>query len=111
MDISRNNIVSTLFDLYPQLIELTDPTAGVYEIVGNFAIYLGTGIENNTLNKKDITKAIHFINKLAIHQDVEIHNILVVGIFETLCNYEYAMNYIKQRMNTAAKNLYNNFLN
>ncbi len=87
-----------------------ESASGIYEALGNFAIYIGESIDNNEIDDVIMQKVVQFMDELASYSDAELKNILVVGIFETLDNYEKAIDYIKQRICSEGIQLYNKYV-
>lgn len=109
MIITRDNIIETVLNLFPILKDEVEIDSGVYEILGCLAIYLGEGIEKNTIDDNIVAKSIQFMNALATNQDLEVQNILVAGVFETLSNYDKAIDRIKGELNPDGIRLYDRY--
>lgn len=109
MTITRDNVIATVLNLFPILKDEVEMDNGVYETLGCLAIYLGEGIEKNTISDTIVAKAIKFMNALAENQDLEVQNMLVAGVFETLSNYDRAIDRIKGELSPDGIRLYDRY--
>ena len=110
MSITRDNIIGQLRLRFPVFEKEIDSASGVYEALGNVAISLAEKIENRNIDESIIKAAVKLIDELATNQDPEVRNMLVVGIFETMSNFEFSMDYIKRKIGEKSIHLYDEYL-
>jgi len=80
---------------FPCFDNIADMDEGIYSALGDFAIYLRNGISNKTLTDSDLRKAFKVLNKMGRAEDLEVKNLLVVGIFEILTDNDEVTEVVK----------------
>lgn len=73
-----------------------------YSVFGDFAIYLQDGLEKNDVSQITLDKAKRFMNSMANSENVEINNLLVVGILEILTDKKISVDWVKSNLNEKA---------
>ena len=72
---------------------------GPYTIATDFGLYLLNGIENRTLDSRQLDNAFSFLNCLGRVRDSEVHNLLAVGILEVLTDTNRAIAVARRKLN------------
>jgi len=68
---------------FDSVVDIDD---GVYDALGDFAIYLRNAIAKETLSEEYLRKAFEVMNTMGASKDLQVHNLLVVGILEILAD-------------------------
>ena len=78
-------IVSNLLARFPDFAKDAFVAGkGPYGVLGEFARYLQRGLLAATLSPAEVKRAFEFLNELGDTRDIEVQNLLAVGVMETL---------------------------
>ena len=75
---------------------IVDIDEGVYDALGDFAIYLRDGINDESLSDEKCQEAFKIMNTMGASNNLEVQNFLVVGIFEILTDEDDVVASVKR---------------
>lgn len=75
------SFVRSEFVNFDSIVAIDD---GIYNAFGDFAIYLRNEIVEKSLSGKELQKAFKVMNTMGASKELEVQNLLVVGILEIL---------------------------
>lgn len=108
--ISAANILAVLGERFPKMRLDYDPDGGVYDVLGDLAIHLRDGLDAGRLDEAVLSAAIELFNEMAESEDVEVKNLLVVGIFEMLTDSDATIAAMKRHLGVTANELFERVL-
>ena len=79
---------------------------GPYVVVGSFGSYLADGLVEGTLGAEEVGRAFAFLNELGENEDVEVQNLLQVGVLEALLAPEVLVAAARGRLTGGALELF-----
>lgn len=94
--LKKEKVISTLLTECPEFAKSVDLSEGAYVILGDFAIFLRNGIERKALQPDELGRCFSFLNKMGESDDLEVHNLLVVGVLEILTDTDDSLAIAKQ---------------
>lgn len=109
-DLKSEEVLSFLrFELvnFDSVVDVDD---GIYDALGDFAIYLRNAIAEESLSEEYLRKAFEVLNTMGASKDLEVHNLLVVGILEILADEDQVVIVVKDGLVGYAAELFENVL-
>ena len=109
-----NRVTRTLCDQFPGILEpdeMKDPAQfeeiGNYGIAYRFGAYVCEGVSRNLLDGDEVGRAFSCLNQLgeAAEGNLQLANLLTVGILETLTDTEQSIKVARQKLNGNAAGL------
>lgn len=85
-DLKPEEVLSFLRAEFINFNSIVNIDDGVYDALGDFAIYLRNAIAKKSLSEEYLRKAFEVMNTMGASKDLEVHNLLVVGILEILAD-------------------------
>lgn len=89
---------------------IVDIDEGVYDALGDFAIYLRDGINKELLSDEECQEAFKLMNTMGASNNLEVQNLLVVGILEILTDEDNVAALVKRRLKGPAAELFERVL-
>lgn len=93
---------SALLLKFPEFAKSMSLKEGPYNTFNNFAIYLRDGIVNNKIDNDELNRAFDFLNNMGASKNLEIQNLLVVGVLEILADTDESIRIAKQKLKNYA---------
>ena len=109
-DLKPEDVLAFVQTEIPNFNDIVDLDEGLYSILGDFAIYLRDGIDKGTTSKLDLKAAFRIMNVMGASEDLEVQNLLVVGIFEILTDVDEVIEVVKQGLEGKAAQLFDRVL-
>lgn len=94
----------------PNFNDIVDLEDGMYSALGDFAIYLRDGISEKSISDSDLKSAFNVMNTMGAAEDLEVQNLLVVGIFEILTDADNVVAVVKENLEGGASQLFERVL-
>ena len=82
-DLKPEDVLAFVQTEIPNFSDIVDLDEGLYSILGDLAIYLRDSINEGTASELDLKAAFKVMNAMGASEDLEVQNLLVVGIFST----------------------------
>ena len=90
------DIFALIKEKIPTFKSIYDIDDGIYCILGDFAIYLKDSIDEGTISDIDLENAFEIMNMMGSTKDIELHNLLIVGVLEILTDSKKVIEVIRQ---------------
>lgn len=97
-----DEITSALFQKFPEFAKSIDLKEDPYSALNNFAIYLRDGIVTNAVGGDELNCAFDFLNSMGVSNNLEVQNLLVVGVLEILADTDESTRIAKQKLKNYA---------
>lgn len=104
--IRDEEVIDILFGRFPELIDILILTEGPYSILGNFGLFLKDGICQGRIDEARLNSYFEFLNEMGESNDLEVRNLLVVGILEILTDYEKSVLITREKLRGRALALF-----
>jgi len=107
------SFVRTEFADFDRIIDIDidiDIDNGMYDTLGDFAIYLRNGISEKSLSEENLKKAFKVMNTMGASKELEVQNLLVVGILEILTDEGQVVSVVKEGLTGSAAELFERVL-
>ncbi len=101
-EMKPDGVIRDLLQEFPDFAKDVDVKQGPYTILSNFAIYLRDGIVDNTINSDELNRAFDFLNNMGASRNLEVQNLLVVGVLEILADTDESTSIAKQKLKNYA---------
>ena len=109
-DLKPEDVLAFVQTEIPNFSDIVDLDEGLYSILGDLAIYLRDSINEGTASELDLKAAFKVMNAMGASEDLEVQNLLVVGIFEILTDINVVTEIVRQRLEGKAAQLFNRVL-
>ncbi|MEP4151333.1 MAG: hypothetical protein ABJL73_08510 [Lentilitoribacter sp.] len=96
------------FEDFDSIVDLDD---GIYGGLGDFAIYLRNEMNGESLSEEKCQKAFKIMNAMGASKDLEVQNLLVVGILEILTDKDKVVSLVRSGLNGQAAEIFEKVLN
>ncbi len=103
-------IISFIRTEFPLFDSIVDTNEGMYDVLGNFAIFLRNGISENSLSDIELKQVFKVMNTMGSAKELEVKNLLVVGIFEILTDVDKVVEVVKSGLEGEAAELFQRVL-
>lgn len=99
-DLQREDILDLFMDEFPGIMKTIDTDdEGIYFILGMFGTYLTKGILKNTIPENTLGRIFKILNLMGqTRSDLEVHNLLQVGIFEKVTDEKQCIAPVRKRL-------------
>ncbi len=91
------------FDGFDDIVDMEN---GLYDALGDFAIYLRDKMNEETLSEEMSQKAFNIMNVMGASEDLEVQNLLVVGILEVMTDEHKVVSLVKKGLSGPAAELF-----
>lgn len=106
IEMQPNEVISFLLKESPKFAASVDLEEGPYSILDDFALYICDGITNDTFEADELDRAFNFLNEMGSSGNIEVQNLLVVGVLEILTDTSESINISKQKLTGQALQLF-----
>ncbi len=90
----------------PDFNKIADTDDGIYNALGDFAIYLRDSLDEKSISESDLKNAFQVMNMMGSAEDLEVQNLLVVGILEILTDKDNVVEIVKKHLEGNASQLF-----
>lgn len=109
-DLKPEDILTFMRAEFEGLDSIIDIDEGMYDALGDFAIYLRDGINKKSLSDEKFNKALKIMNTMGASNNLEVQNLLVVGIFEILTDEDDVVSSVKCGLTGPASEMFERVL-
>ena len=109
-DLKQEDVLPLIRAEFSCFDNTVDMDNGVYDVLGDFAIHLRDRMTEKSLSECDTQKAFKIMNMMGASKDLEVQNLLVVGIFEILTDENATITAMQKGLKGTAAELFHRTL-
>lgn len=109
-ELKPEHVLAYIQEEMPRFNDIVDLDDGVYSALGDFAIYLRDGIAERSIPELELKAAFMIMNAMGEAEDLEVNNLLVVGMLEILTDVDVVADVVKKGLEGKAEEFFSRVL-